>query len=126
MKLLRDTQENLNLITAYDAESIAVNRVSHQCHLAVGPHDLREGWLAGGFQDLRAEHLQALLALKPALVLIGTGAKQYFPKPEVLRPLVEAKVGWEVMDTGSACRTYNILASEGRAVVAALLLPTNT
>ncbi|WP_018609674.1 Mth938-like domain-containing protein [Uliginosibacterium gangwonense] len=126
MKLQRELPENLNLVNAYDAAAITVNRVAHPCNLVVAPQALRENWLEGGFDALSAEHLAALLDLKPALVLLGTGARQYFPKPAVLRPLVEAGVGWEVMDTGSACRTYNILASEGREVVAALLLPTNT
>lgn len=126
MKLQRELPENLNLVNAYDAAAITVNRVAYPCNLVVAPQALRENWLEGGFEDLTAEHLAALLALKPALVLLGTGARQQFPKPAVLRPLIEAGVGWEVMDTGSACRTYNVLASEGREVVAALLLPTNT
>lgn len=63
-----------------------------------------------------------MLELAPEVVIVGTGARQRFPAPQLLRPLIEAGIGFEVMDLAAACRTYNILASEGRAVAAALLL----
>ena len=63
-----------------------------------------------------------LLELKPAIVLLGTGAAQRFPMPALARRLTTAQVGLEVMDTAAACRTYNILAAEGRRVAAALLM----
>jgi len=123
MKLQRDSLSHLNLITGYSAESIVINGTAHPCNLAVTPESLLERWAPGQFDALSAVHLGGLLELKPSLVLLGTGARQHFPKPEILRPLIEAGIGYEIMDTGSACRTYNILASEGRRVVAALLLP---
>jgi uncharacterized protein len=55
-------------------------------------------------------------------VILGTGRRQRFPRTELLAPLVKARIGWEVMDTGAACRTYNILLGEGRNVAAALLM----
>ena len=66
---------------------------------------------------------EAVAALKPEIVLLGTGARQRFPPPRVYRLLTDARVGVEVMDTAAAARTYNIVAAEGRRVVAALLLP---
>jgi uncharacterized protein len=60
--------------------------------------------------------------LCPELLILGTGRRQRFPRAELLAPLAEAGIGWEVMDTGAACRTYNILMSEGRNVAAALLM----
>jgi len=59
--------------------------------------------------------------LKPEVVVVGTGTRQRFPSPQVLRPLIEANIGYEIMDLAAACRTFNILATEGRAVVAALV-----
>lgn len=123
MKLQQNPRAPINLITAYGAESVTVNGVAHPCHLAVAPDALAEAWHEGEFGALQAAHLAALLAMKPAVVLLGTGSRQRFPAPAIMRPLIEAGVGCEVMDTGAACRTYNILASEGRQVVAALLLP---
>ena len=63
-----------------------------------------------------------MLALAPELVIFGSGQRLRFVAPALLRPLIERRVGVETMDTAAACRTYNVLASEGRAVVAALLL----
>jgi uncharacterized protein len=58
-------------------------------------------------------------------VILGTGVKLRFPSPSLTRALVEANIGLEVMDTGAACRTYNILMGDGRRVVAALLMIEN-
>ena len=69
--------------------------------------------------DLQTEADTA--ALGREILLLGTGAKIRFPRPEILRPLIEARVGVEVMDVQAACRTYNILAAEDRKVAAALL-----
>ncbi len=60
---------------------------------------------------------------RPELVIFGSGERLQFVSPGLYRCLIEAGIGVETMDTGAACRTYNVLASEGRSVVAALLLP---
>lgn len=81
-------------------------------------------WGCARFEDLTAEHFALLLQNRPELVVFGSGEKLRFPRPAWIRPLVEAGVGIETMGTPAACRTYNILAGEGRRVVAALLLET--
>jgi uncharacterized protein len=63
-----------------------------------------------------------MVDLKPELVLIGTGSRQRFPKPELLKALVQAKIGFEIMNSQAACRTYNILVGEGRQVLLALIV----
>ena len=88
----------------------------------LGSRGERVDWACSRFEDLSAEHF-ALLATLPAEVLIfGSGARNRFPPAPWLRPLVLQGRGLETMDTAAACRTYNILASEGRNVVAALIL----
>ena len=72
---------------------------------------------------LTPAHFEAVLALRPELVIFGSGARLQFVSPALYRALIEARVGIETMDTGAACRTYNVLAAEGRSVVAALLMP---
>ena len=67
---------------------------------------------------LRILHLTQL----NELIIIGTGKRQRFPKPELLKTLIEAKIGFEVMDSQAACRTYNILVGEGRQVLLALIV----
>ena len=75
-----------------------------------------------GVEQLLAEHFEQALALQPELVIFGSGARHRFISPALVRCLIERGIGVEMMDTAAACRTYNVLASEGRAVLAALLL----
>ena len=82
----------------------------------------RAAWECDNFDQLSAAHFERLAATSPELVVFGSGERLRFPRPEWLRPLIEANIGIETMDTPAACRTYNILAGEGRRVVVALLI----
>jgi uncharacterized protein len=110
-----------NTITGYGAGYVLVNGARHEENLIVLP-DRVLPWSAGSFESLGAENFVALAQLDLEVVLLGTGATLRFPSPQVIRPLVDARIGFEVMDVQAACRTYNILASEERRVAAALLL----
>lgn len=89
---------------------------------AISPDRLLRDWPPQRFDELRAADFAALLALEPELVLFGSGDSFRLPAPALLAPLAERGLGVEVMDTGAACRTYAVLAAEGRRVVAALLV----
>jgi len=80
------------------------------------------GWAPESVEALRAGHLEPLLELDMEVLILGTGARQIFPHPRHLQPLMARGVGVEVMDTAAACRTYNFLVSDGREVAAALFL----
>lgn len=108
--------------TGYGDGYVAVSGERYEHHLLVTPGRAAERWAVAGFDALTAADFQALLALEPELVVLGTGATLRFPRPEVTRPLMQAMVGLEVMDTRAACRTYNVLLSEDRRVLAAILL----
>ena len=82
----------------------------------------RAPWNCDQFDLLTEEHFAILAQTAPELVIFGSGDRLRFPRPEWLRPLVKARIGLESMDTAAACRTYNILAGEGRRVVVALLV----
>jgi uncharacterized protein len=99
-----------------------VNNIRHERNLVVLPGELLEGWTAGNFDALAAADFAALAGRGLEIVLLGTGPRILFPRPELLRPLIEDRVGVEAMDTAAACRTYNILMGEGRKVAAALIL----
>ena len=79
-------------------------------------------WDCQRFEQLTAEHFALLAGMKPELVIFGSGKRLRFPPPAFLRGLMDQRIGLETMDTLAACRTYNILAGEGRHVVAALLI----
>jgi uncharacterized protein len=74
--------------------------------------------------QLTTDSFSSLLAWDIELVILGTGKRQHFPKPQLLRLLYEERIGVESMDTAAACRTFNILAGEGRKVAAALIVET--
>ncbi|WP_140627559.1 Mth938-like domain-containing protein [Pseudorivibacter rhizosphaerae] len=122
MKLHPDRIDGVNVIAGYTESTITVNGQPWRESLLLPARGAVAGWSCERFEDLTAEHFQAVAALKPELVIFGSGARLRFAKPELLRPLIELHVGIETMDTAAACRTYNILVAEGRDVVAALLL----
>lgn len=118
MKLHRDAASGLNAVTAYGAGYVVVNEQRFERGLILLPDRIVEGWAAAGLDQAE---MRRLVELAPELVLLGTGARQRFPAPALLGPLLDARIGFEIMDLQAACRTYNILMAEGRRVAAALL-----
>ncbi len=120
MKLHLNQSPGIHLFTSHGEHFVTINHVRHDGHLIVTPERIVSGW-AAGFDALTTDDFAALLTLDPKIVLLGTGRRQRFPEQKLLRPLIEAGMSVEPMDLPAACRTYNILALEGRAVAAALL-----
>lgn len=108
-------------IEAYGPEGIRVAGHLLATGLILTPQRLIEGWGPVNPALLDASELSPLLELEPELILLGTGATQVFPHASVYQRAMQLGIGLEVMDTGAACRTYNILMSEGRRVAAGLL-----
>jgi len=105
-----------------EAGAVGVGDRTLTTSFLMAPDRIVEGWPvvdAAGF-DLAA--VDAVLALQPEVVLLGTGETQQFPPREAMAALLSRGIGIEVMGNAAACRTYNLLASEGRRVVAAILL----
>jgi uncharacterized protein len=102
---------------------VRVDAAEQRASFLLAPDALVAPWASGGFEGLGDADFAAVASLAPEIVLLGTGQRQRFPHPRIYRALTEARIGVEVMDTAAAARTYNILAAEGRRVVAALLLP---
>lgn len=122
MKLHLTTAENNNLITAYADDYIEVNRVRYTYSLIVAPNEIISPWTDAAFADLNDADLAAALSLKPEVVLLGTGSKHLFLHPKHYQSLSSQGIPLECMTTAAACRTYNILMSEGRTVAAILML----
>ena len=121
LKLHLTNISGINLFTGYGEGYVMVNKQRHQRNLVVLRDRLLTDWQPAGFDDLDAGHFAMLAELAPEIVLLGTGARLRFPRPELTRALMEARIGLEVMDIQAACRTYNFLAAEERKVAAALL-----
>jgi len=122
MKLHSDTHSGHFAVTAYDKGYVQVGSRKLTRSLLLLPKSLDPAWGPESGQELSSEHLAPLAALAVDVLLLGTGSRQRFPRPELLRPLIESGRSIEVMDTGAACRTYNILVAEGRTVAAALIV----
>ena len=123
MKLHLSQNSIRNTFTAYGPGYVAVNGVRHESSLVVLPDRIVENWDVQSFETLVQGDIEALALLKPELVLLGTGDALRFPDTRLMARLAAAGIGTEVMDTRAACRTYNILAEEGRYVAAALVIP---
>ena len=121
MKFQPDRADGVNVITRHEPGRVWVGTVCFEGGVLVPWTGTPSTWKAVDFDQLSEDSFTALLQMKPALVIFGSGNKIRFPKPQWLRGLVQARVGIETMDTAAACRTYNVLASERRSVVAALL-----
>ncbi|MDR1076731.1 MAG: Mth938-like domain-containing protein [Xanthomonadaceae bacterium] len=87
----------------------------------LAPDTLIENWNAANAATMTPEHLQPLLALSPELIVLGTGSIQIFPSPVVMAACLSQGIGLEAMNNPAAARTYLILASENRKVVAGFL-----
>ena len=111
-----------NMFTGHGAGYVRIGETDYRENLLVTPEQLVEGWAPGGFDALVESDFVALASLRPEVALFGSGAAMRFPHPRLTRALTEAGIGLEVMDTPAACRTYNILAAEGRRVAAAILV----
>lgn len=88
----------------------------------ISPNQLLTDWAPQNLEALEPHHLALTLEMNPELVILGTGSSLQFPHPAIFSSLMENGIGYEVMNTGAACRTYNVLAAEGRQVVTALFV----
>jgi uncharacterized protein len=120
MRLNPDKKRFVYQIDGYDQHGVVVNEQTYTHSLLVMA-DYLSDWQVTGFAELTRAHFERLRALQPEVVLLGTGDKLRFPTAELLAPLIQAQIGVEVMDRAAACRTFNLLAGDGRNVLAALL-----
>jgi uncharacterized protein len=121
MKFHLNTAEG-NVFTGHGFDFVRLGVVEYRDNILVTPERIVTGWAAAGFDALTEADFAAVAALEPEVALLGTGERLRFPHPRLTRALTDAGIGLEVMDTPAACRTFNILAAEGRKVAAGVLL----
>ena len=121
MKLQPD-RSDVQSIGGHGPGWIAVGAERISSSVIVGSRGELQPWPGERFEDLGPQHFEQIAQLKPEVVIFGSGSRIRFPRPAWLRPLLDLGIGVETMDTAAACRTYNVLAQEGRHVAAALLL----
>jgi uncharacterized protein len=121
LKFQPDSLAGVNVVTAFAPGRVIVNADTWTGSVIVPWRGEVRAWAPTRPEDLGVDHVADVLACRPEVVLYGSGPRLCFPPPAVMRALIEARVGYETMDSGAACRTYNVLATEGRRVVLAVL-----
>ena len=119
---LHADRADVQVVTGYGQGWIAVDKKEHTENLLIGASGFLRPWNCNDFQSLTPAHFAELAELNAELIIFGSGAKLQFVHPSWLQPLMQKRIGLETMDTHAACRTYNVLAAEGRNVIAALIL----
>jgi uncharacterized protein len=122
MKFAQDNLDEGYVITSYDENSVSINNKAFTESLIISGRKLDESWDLKSINQLADEHIQQLLSFEPELIIIGTGNKLVFPSVEIYSTIINCGIGVDFMDTRAACRTYNVLFSEDRDVVAGIIL----
>jgi uncharacterized protein len=122
MKLHDASNSAQHAFTGYGDGYVVIDAVTYRSSLIVTPSAVDDSWAARSSATLDASTLAPLEQFRDCIILLGTGSRQQFPAPALLRSLASKGIAVEVMDNFAACRTFNILAAEGRPVVAALLI----
>ncbi|HEY2463196.1 MAG TPA: MTH938/NDUFAF3 family protein [Steroidobacteraceae bacterium] len=122
MRFAQDSASGINLIRAYGNGELRVNENVYRGAVIVSAASVIAAADIQNLDDLIAMDVSSILALEPELVLLGTGARQVFPAPSFGAQFLRAGIGFEVMDTSAACRTFNVLVGEQRRVAALLLV----
>ena len=122
MRFAQDSSSGINVIRAYGNGELRVNENVYRGAVILSTTTVIADANIHNLEDLIALGVSRTLALEPELVLLGTGERQIFPAPAFGAQFLRAGIGFEVMDTGAACRTFNVLAAEQRRVAAILLL----
>ena len=121
MKFIADSASG-NFIRAYQPGQLTVRDEILRCNAIISHDRIISDWQPAAINAMSIADFAAALELGPEIILLGTGRKQQFPHIALMTELLQSGIAIEVMETGAACRTFNVLLGERRAVVAALLL----
>ena len=122
MKFTQQRPDGANLIRRYGADYIVVGNEEIRSSCIVSANSF-SAWAPRSVEELTVESLAPLFVLAPEVVVLATGTTQRFPRASLRAEFATRRIGLEVMEIGAACRTYNVLVSEERKVLAAVLLP---
>ena len=122
MHLTLERPDHEYFLRGADGQAALVNDRRLTSSFVLAPDALLEGWLAADARTLSVAHLEPVLALSPEVILLGCGATQVFPPAATLAACLGRGIGLEVMTNAAAARTFNVLAGEGRRVVAGFIL----
>ncbi len=122
MQLTLDERASPLLIRGLGDGQIRIAQTIYEHSVLITVDEVHERWPVSRVADIEAAHWTPILKAAPAILILGTGTSLQFPEPAQTASLIERQIGVEVMDTAAACRTFNVLLSEGRSVAAAIIL----
>jgi uncharacterized protein len=122
MKLHSQDNQQYQTVTGYDDQGVEINAKRYDYSVLVMPETPPRPWPVTRFEDLTEEHFALIEQDQPDVVILGTGERQRFVHPKLIKALAARRAGVESMDSHAACRTYNILMGEGRKVTLALII----
>jgi len=122
VKFTQDPLNSGNVINKFEPGCVYINNVPHDQSLLLSIDSIITTWPVTSTVDLTEEVFMDILLAKPEVLLIGTGSSFKFIAPSFYKSLINAQIGVEFMNNASACRTYNVLQSEGRKVLLGLIL----
>jgi uncharacterized protein len=122
MIILEDKSDAEYQIQGYEHNKIIINQIAYTRSVIIGPHLLITDWEPQSLEELVLPHLEKVIEQKPEIVLLGTGEHFKMPPSEIITFFHARHIGIECMNTGAICRTYTALISEGRNLIAAILI----
>lgn len=122
LALQREINPGQMVFSSYGDDFVSINGQRFNQAVVLTPDQIFTDWTATRFAELTEEHFAYFVAQAPEVLIFGTGATHQFPTPALYHSLIDAHIAIEFMNTQAACRTYNILAAEGRKVMAAVLI----
>ena len=124
MKIELDIADtNALKIKSYSDNSFKVNDDIIDTNIIISRERIVNNWLSNGYSHFASQHLDEVISWQPEIIILGTGSSLLLPAQDITAYVNSYQIGFEIMDTGAACRSYNLLIDEGRNVVACLLLP---
>ncbi|MFZ4076667.1 MAG: Mth938-like domain-containing protein [Legionellaceae bacterium] len=114
-------QSNRHTIQSYTETAVIVDHVTYEQSLIVSQNEILNAWDVKSLLDLNTITLQPILDLKPDFIIIGHSKPSLHLHPKIMQDVINRRIGIECMTIGAACRTFNVLLNEGRAVVLGLI-----
>lgn len=126
MKMALDSAAGKYLVKAYEPGKLTLsNGQSFSSSTIVLDNKILTDWAVPNIAEINAKQLRPICENPPEILILGTGEKQIFPPPKTFIDLIDLRIGFEVMDNAAACRTFNIVVSEGRKSALAIYLPNS-
>ncbi len=113
--------KNAYSIQSYTDTSVTIQQQTYRKNLIISNKNILESWQATSLKTLNEASLAPLLSTEPEIIIIGHLENNTMPPVKIMQQLSQQRIGFECMNLGAACRTFNILLSEDRKVALGII-----